>query len=496
MDILLVGGLWLDTSVWDDVIGPLRERGHRGVPVALPGQDDGDASATLDDQVAAVLAAVDAADGTPWVVGHSAAATLAWLAADARPDRVAGVALIGGFPAADGEPYADLFPVADHAMPFPGWAPFEGPDAADLDDDARRAFESRAVPVPEGVARGVVRLTDERRFDVPVALVCPEFTPDDARDWVASGDLPELARATRLAYVDIDSGHWPMLTKPAELARVLAAVVGAAAEPATGDVAAGEPAERTPPEFVRQDLRGARFRGVDLSGALIRGSDLSGVVMRGIDIKGAEIDSPWLIEEGGPLLVNGVDVVGFVDAELDRRFPGRAQRRAVDPAGLAAAWAALERTWAATLERAAALPPGALDVSVDGEWSFAQTLRHLIMATDTWLRRAILDLPEPYHPLGQPNAGAEQDGLDMSLFATGIPPYEEVLAARSERVAMVRDFIARVTPEQLDEPRRNPWAPQYPETVRSCLHTILEEEWEHHRFAVRDLDAIVARSLA
>ncbi|HYO20178.1 MAG TPA: DinB family protein, partial [Dermatophilaceae bacterium] len=81
----------------------------------------------------------------------------------------------------------------------------------------------------------------------------------------------------------------------------------------------------------------------------------------------------------------------LVDAELNRRFPGRELRDAQDPAGLAAAWAALERMWRATLERALAMPPGTLDASVAGEWSFAQTLRHLVMATDTWLGRAILD---------------------------------------------------------------------------------------------------------
>ncbi len=232
MDILLVGGLWLDSSAWDAVVGPLGARGHRAVPVALPGQGDGDASATLEDQVAAVLAAVDAADGSPWVVGHSAAATLAWLAADARPERVAGVALVGGFPTPDGGRYADFFPLTEGAMPFPGWEPFEGPDAADLDDDARRAFAARAVPVPEGVAHGVVHLRDERRYDVPVVVVCPEFSPDDARAWVASGDVPELARATRLSYVDLDTGHWPMLTAPAELARVLAEAVDGAGTPA------------------------------------------------------------------------------------------------------------------------------------------------------------------------------------------------------------------------------------------------------------------------
>ncbi|MBB6347886.1 pimeloyl-ACP methyl ester carboxylesterase [Nonomuraea muscovyensis] len=223
MDILLVAGLWLDGSAWDDVVPELEALGHRPVPITLPGQGDGSASASLDDQVAAVLAAVDAASGKPMVVGHSAACTLAWLAADARPERIAKVALIGGFPSADGQPYADFFELKDGVMPFPGWGPFEGPDSADLGEEARRDFASVAIPVPEGVTKGVVRLTDERRFDVPVLVVCPEFTPAQAQEWIAAGDAAELAKVRNLDLVDIDSGHWPMITRPVELARLLAA---------------------------------------------------------------------------------------------------------------------------------------------------------------------------------------------------------------------------------------------------------------------------------
>ena len=153
MDILLIGGLWLDGSAWDDVVPELEALGHHPVPIALPGQGDGSTSATLDDQVATVLAAIDAASGRPLVVGHSAACTLAWLAADARPERISGVVLIGGFPWDDGKLYADLFEITDGVMPFPGWEPFEGPDSADLSDAAKQAFTARAVPVPEGVAR-------------------------------------------------------------------------------------------------------------------------------------------------------------------------------------------------------------------------------------------------------------------------------------------------------------------------------------------------------
>jgi hypothetical protein len=245
--------------------------------------------------------------------------------------------------------------------------------------------------------------------------------------------------------------------------------------------------------FSRSDeLRGARFLNADLREARFVGADLSGVVMRGVDVAGAEIDAPWLCEGDGVLTVNGVDVAPLVEAELNRRFPGRAQRRAADPDGLRAAWAALERTWAATLERAAAMPAGTVDVPVDGEWSFAQTLRHLVLATDVWLGRAILRLGQPFHPLGLADAAAADDGLDMSVFTTVPPSYAEVLEARAGRVAMVRDFLGTVTADGLTAPRVNPWSPKHPETIRSCLHVILEEEWEHHRYAVRDLDLIEA----
>jgi pimeloyl-ACP methyl ester carboxylesterase len=223
MEILLIAGLWLDESCWDGVAPVLKELGHHAVPVRLPGQGDGSVSATLDDQVAAVLAAVDAASGKPMIVGHSAASALAWLAVDARPQNVAKAAFIGGFPSADGEPYADLFEPVNGVMAFPGWGPFEGPDSADLGEEARRAFESAAIPVPAGVTKGVVRLTNDQRYDVPLVLVCPEFSPDEAQEWINDGELPELAKAKHVEFVDIDSGHWPMLTKPAELAQILAA---------------------------------------------------------------------------------------------------------------------------------------------------------------------------------------------------------------------------------------------------------------------------------
>lgn len=220
MDIILIAGLWLPQSIWADVVAELTRLGHRAIPVALPGVDDSSSSATLADQLTAALAAVDSAD-KPMVVGHSAACTLAWMIADQRADAIDSVVLIGGFPSADGEAYADFFPSVDGVMAFPGWGPFEGADSDDLDQAARDRIASEAVAVPEGVSKGVVALADDRRFDVPVLLVCPEFSPDDAKAWIDGGDVPELGRASNVSFVDIDSGHWPMVTRPAELARIL-----------------------------------------------------------------------------------------------------------------------------------------------------------------------------------------------------------------------------------------------------------------------------------
>ncbi|MEU5906967.1 DinB family protein [Micromonospora sp. NPDC047527] len=228
--------------------------------------------------------------------------------------------------------------------------------------------------------------------------------------------------------------------------------------------------------FVDRDLRGARFNR----------STLAGAVMRGVDVRGLDIDAPWLAD--GALLVNGVDVVPLVEAELNRRFPGRELKQATQPAALRTAWAAIEQAWAAATDRVTSMPESAVHVSIDGEWSFAQTLRHLAFATDAWLGRAILRLPQPFHPLGQPHVEYETDGFDTSVFVAEQPAFAEVLQLRGERQAMVRDFLATVTPDLLAEPRPTPWSPDHQEPVLHCLHVIFDEEWEHLRFAVRDID--------
>lgn len=253
-------------------------------------------------------------------------------------------------------------------------------------------------------------------------------------------------------------------------------------------------------EFTDADLSDARFAGTklarssfvdaDLSKTRFVRSDLSGAVMRAVNLDGADLDDPWVTRSS--LFVNGVDVAPLVDAELNRRFPGREQRRAQTPDDLRDAWAAAERAWAAAMARAEGMPAGTVDASVDGEWSFAQTLRHLVLATDIWFGQTVLGAPEPLHPIGQPHAEYATDGFDLSVFSEPTPAWERVLEVRAERQAMVRDFIAAATPERLAERRRNPWAADNEVSVLGCLHVILTEEWEHLRFAVRDLDALAA----
>ncbi|MCU4187196.1 DinB family protein [Acidiferrimicrobium sp. IK] len=228
-------------------------------------------------------------------------------------------------------------------------------------------------------------------------------------------------------------------------------------------------------EFVDQDLSAARFARCSLRGAVIRGSDVTGM----------EIDDPHLHD--GSVWVNGVDVVPLVEAELNRRFPGRELKTAATADGLRAAWAAVERAWAEIQPSAAGLH----DVSVGGEWSFAQTQRHLVMATNAWLHGAVLGQERPFHWIGVPFAEYELDGGDTTIFREP-GSYEEVLAVRAEHQAAVRDYLATVTDEALGETRPHPWAPQQQIQVLRCVHVILNEEWEHHRYAARDLRTAAA----
>ena len=240
--------------------------------------------------------------------------------------------------------------------------------------------------------------------------------------------------------------------------------------------------------FERADLSGAELRAVDLSGARFLGVDLTGVVMRGVELVGVDIHGE--IEN---LTINGVDIGPLINAELDRRYPDRAKMRPAGPSGFGDAWTILERLWADTVERARRLPPELLHESVGGEWSFIETLRHLVFATDSWIRRAILGDPSPWDPLDLPwDEMPDTPGVPRDRAAR--PSLDAVLELRRDRMATVRQVIDGLTDASLDghtEPVEGPgWPQPRGYAVRACLLCILNEEWEHRLYAERDLDAL------
>ena len=141
------------------------------------------------------------------------------------------------------------------------------------------------------------------------------------------------------------------------------------------------------------------------------------------------------------------------------------------------------------------MTPELLHERVDDEWSFIETLRHLVFATDAWVRRAILGEPSPWDPLGLPHTEmSDEPSIPVDLAAR--PSLDEVLALRADRMATVRQVLADLTDEKLagrTEPVTEPGYPA-PESfaVRRCLQAILIEEWEHRLYAERDLDVLAA----
>jgi hypothetical protein len=240
-------------------------------------------------------------------------------------------------------------------------------------------------------------------------------------------------------------------------------------------------------------LRGARFTVADLAGARFVDCDMSRVKI--VDSWLVDLDMSGYVSN---LVVNGVDVTAFVEAELDRRHPERVQLREMRTADdFRAMWDTVEQLWSDTLARAERLPEPVLDERVDDEWSFVETQRHLVFITDSWASRTILDEPMPFHRLGMPQtAYAPADAAKLGMDLDARPSFAEVMAARDERRSLVRGLVDGLTDTELGRICTRSPAPGYPEEPRpvgECLGVVMQEECEHHRFAVRDLAVLEAR---
>jgi DinB superfamily len=236
-----------------------------------------------------------------------------------------------------------------------------------------------------------------------------------------------------------------------------------------------------------QEFEGATFVRTSFKGATFRSCDVSGVTMRSVGVGGLDIDSHDLFFSS--LIVNGVDVVPFVDAELNRQFPGRELQKAQTPDGLRDGWVAVQATWETTVTNT---PRDLVDAHVGDEWSLAQNLRHLVLATDAWLRGGIMAMEKPFHEIGLIFTGAAEMGFDTSIFRPDAPTFEDILAVRAERQQLVTDFLATATLKLLAEERDNPWGGgDWHPTVGDCVRVILEEEWAHLRYVRRDLGLLL-----
>jgi len=235
-------------------------------------------------------------------------------------------------------------------------------------------------------------------------------------------------------------------------------------------------------EFEGQDLSQADFWGVNLRDSKFRDVDFSGARITHARLVDVTIDA-----EIDRLVVNGVDVTAFVNAS-DEWFPLRSMLRPTDEAGIRATWQLLADKWSVAVDRALGLGARGLSESVDGEWSFAETLRHLIFATDKWLFGPLTGAPG-FSPIGLPNKGSLDfpwPGIDPSAS----PSANDVVAAFRDRLEQIGDVLGHLTVSRLPrevEVLENGWVDSI-----ECVHVVFEESFHHLRYALRDLAVLEA----
>ena len=252
-------------------------------------------------------------------------------------------------------------------------------------------------------------------------------------------------------------------------------------------------------------FRGATFRRVDLSRASFREVDLSAATVRDSDVSGLRIVASLVDDvhvsghEGvGRVVVDDVEVSAYVAAELDRRHPERVLVRGMRSADeVRAAWMVVGRLWDDAVAHAATVPEPLLHERVHDEWSFVETVRHLVFAHDVWVGRMLSDVPAPFHPLGVPPTDTTDAGAaEMGLTLAARPTVDEVVALHRERRRRFTDLLAGVTDADLPVLRTAVLAPGWGEEsfpVLECLRVVVRENADHLRFARRDLAVLQAR---
>jgi pimeloyl-ACP methyl ester carboxylesterase len=230
--IILVPGFWLGAWAWDEVADALRRDGHHVAALTLPGLESADAdrsSITLSDHVDAIVSSVRAKDEPVVLVVHSASGFSGYAASDRVPERIAAMVYVDTAPGV-GAMDPDF---ADDEKPLV-WADIEAEENLDgMSDEQKETFRRRAVPVPGAVLRQAVVLTNDARRDIPSTLICTGFSAEQYQtyarehpDWAFLAGIPELRNAT---WVDLPTSHWPMWSRPAELAAIIGEVARSAA---------------------------------------------------------------------------------------------------------------------------------------------------------------------------------------------------------------------------------------------------------------------------
>lgn len=220
MDIILIPGLWLDASSWNDVVPVIERAGHHTHPVTRSGDTP---QAQIDD----IVALVDGLEGAVAVAGHSASGPIAYAIADARPEKVKHVIYVDSFPAPAHVETESEFPVIDGGVPLPDFAAFDQNDVRDLDDTLKKRIRAQAHVEPLSFVTGPLALHDERRRSVPATVIGTGTSTDTIKDWIDGGVpwMTELAATVSVDWIDLPTGHWPQFSKPTELGDVIVSIL-------------------------------------------------------------------------------------------------------------------------------------------------------------------------------------------------------------------------------------------------------------------------------